>query len=99
MIVAGQIQKILDEHGQGRYADLDPQVVKRLTAVLEDSKWIGESAIAAVHADDETYFQNLAFVISQPWKHFKPHRRIVPALRWEIPVYQSNVDCKQFVRT
>ena len=73
---------------------MSPLVVQRLNTILQDAKWIAKHAIDVVQASDESYFHNLEFVVSQPWKHLKPHRRVVPTHRWEIPVYKSTDNCK-----
>lgn len=85
---------MLDEHGRGQHANLSPLVVQRLNTILQDAKWVGERAMDVVRANDENYFNNLKFVVSQPWKHLKQHRRVVPTHRWEIPVYKSTHNCK-----
>ncbi|KAL8589752.1 hypothetical protein ACOMHN_027260 [Nucella lapillus] len=89
-VVEGQIQQILEEHKQGQHNRLSLVVVQRLQSLLEDIRWIGERAIAAVRADDESYFNKMSYVIAQPWSLFKQPRKVVPSLRWDVPIYKAS---------
>ncbi|XP_076442852.1 uncharacterized protein LOC143281524 [Babylonia areolata] len=91
-VVQGQIQVLLDEHRQGKHASLSPDIVSRLSKALKDSQWVAEQALSAVQNNDGQYFQDMAFLITQPWTLFKKHRRITPSLRWEIPVYRARAN-------
>lgn len=94
VVLLGQLQRILEEREKGQHATLSPVLVQRLNAIMLDSKRVADSAMAAVQADDEEYFKNLGFVITKPWTHLKSHRKVVPTLRWEIPIYQTSNKCK-----
>ena len=96
MVDAGQIQRILNEYSNGQHASLSPTIVGRLQSLLKDAQSIAEQAIAVVRAADENYFQNLAFLITEPWTLLKRHRKVVPTSRWEIPVYQAARHRKRF---
>ncbi|XP_076464882.1 uncharacterized protein LOC143296714 [Babylonia areolata] len=89
-VMEGQLQKILQEHDEGRYPQLSHDVVQRLHTLLQDTRWVGEQAVSVVQADDEKYFKELGVIITQPWTVFKRPRKVVPAHRWNAPVYLAS---------
>ena len=48
--------------------------------------------LEAVKDDDAQYFKAFNPIVSQPWKVTKPHRKLDPSLRWEIPQYKAKLN-------
>ncbi|GFO32867.1 upf0764 protein c16orf89-like protein, partial [Plakobranchus ocellatus] len=94
-VLEGQLQLLISEHSVGGHQHLSSHTLNQITALKEAAQNLSAIGLSEVKKGNPEYYKNMAPVIAQPWMVRKPHRRLDPSLRWEIPLYKAQL---QFVR-
>ncbi|XP_005094546.1 uncharacterized protein LOC101856725 [Aplysia californica] len=93
-VVEGQLHLLVTEYSKGNHKHLSPNVLEQIVKLKTQAEEISAVAVEPVRNDDSKYFDDFNVVIASPWKIMKPHRKLVPSLRWEIPQYKAKVKVK-----
>ncbi|GFR83322.1 UPF0764 protein C16orf89-like protein [Elysia marginata] len=90
-VLEGQIELLISEHSLGLHRQLSNETLKQIIALKEETQNLTALGLEAVKHDDAKYFRTFNPIVSEPWKVIKPHRKLDPTLRWEIPQYKAKL--------
>ncbi|RUS76489.1 hypothetical protein EGW08_015743, partial [Elysia chlorotica] len=90
-VLEGQLELLISEHSLGQHRHLTNATLGQMNALKEMLTNLAAIGLKAVKDDDAQYFKAFNPIVSQPWKVTKPHRKLDPSLRWEIPQYKAKI--------
>ncbi|KAK6999694.1 hypothetical protein BgiMline_009365 [Biomphalaria glabrata] len=93
-IMQGQLQMLVTEYKANPHGNFSSDIIEHIETLVQSSSNVSALGLKYIENDDPVYFHKFRPIILSPWRIKKPHRKLEPHLRWEIPQYKAKLKVK-----